>query len=118
MLIKVRSLKGYKLHSLDGEIGHVDDFVIDDETWAIRYLVVDTNNWLPGKKVLISPQWIDHVSWENSKVAICHTRESVKLAPEYTEESLLTREYETGLHENYNCQGYWIDEEAHKKGVS
>jgi hypothetical protein len=55
---------GYHLVALDGEIGHVDDFIIDDETWAIRYLVVATRNWWPGKKVLISPKWIESVSWE------------------------------------------------------
>ena len=116
-LHSTNDVSSYDIQARDGEIGHVDDFIIDDETWAIRYMVVDTQKWLPGRKVLISPRWIDHVNWENEKVVICHTRESIKLSPEYTDESLLTREYETGLHENYNCEGYWIDEETYKKGV-
>jgi hypothetical protein len=59
---------GHHIQALDGEVGHVDDFVIDDGTWAIRYLVVDTHNWWPGKRVLVSPQWIENVSWGERKV--------------------------------------------------
>ncbi len=92
----------------DGQIGHVEDFIIDDETWAIRYLIIDTQNWLPGKKVLLSPRWIESVSWDESKVFVSISRKAVEQSPEYTEESLLTREYETGLHKHYNRQGYWV----------
>ena len=52
-------MTGYHIEATDGGIGHVKDFIIDDETWAIRYLEVDTRNWWPGKKVLVSPQWIN-----------------------------------------------------------
>ncbi|MGA3268165.1 MAG: PRC-barrel domain-containing protein, partial [Verrucomicrobiota bacterium] len=55
MLSKAKTLKGYKLHSLDGEIGKVDEFYFDDRHWTIRYLVADTGNWLTGRQVLISP---------------------------------------------------------------
>jgi hypothetical protein len=101
---------GYHLLAIDGEIGHVDDFIIDDETWAIRYLVVATKNWWPGKKVLISPKWIESVSWDEREVVIGLTRETIKDSPEYTDESLLTRDYETGLHGYYNREGYWVEE--------
>ena len=101
---------GYHFVAPDGEIGHVDDFIIDDETWAIRYLVVATKNWWPGKKVLISPKWIESVSWDAREVVIGLTRETIKAAPEYTDESLLTRDYETGLYGHYNREGYWVDE--------
>jgi hypothetical protein len=100
----------YNIQALDGEIGHVEDFIIDDETWAIRYLVIDTQNWWPGKKVLISPQWIDRVSWGESKIFVNLTREIIKNSPEYTDESLLFRDYESRLHGHYERQGYWIDE--------
>lgn len=72
--------------SLDGEIGHVDDFIIDDETWTIRYLVVDTRNWLEGKKVLVSPQWIERVSWSESKIHVNLPLDAIKEAPVYTKE--------------------------------
>jgi hypothetical protein len=101
------AVRGYSIQAKDGEIGHVDDFVIDDETWAIRYLIVDTRNWWPGKKVLVSPQWIERVSWEDSKVFVNLLRETIKQSPEYSEESLLTRDYEAKLHGHYGRQGYW-----------
>jgi len=101
---------GYHLSARDGEIGHVDDFIIDDETWTIRYLVVATKNWWPGKKVLILPKWIENLSWDAREVAIGLSRETIKAAPEYTDESLLTRDYETGLYGHYNREGYWVDE--------
>jgi hypothetical protein len=103
-------VSGHHIQALDGEVGHVEDFIIDDETWAIRYLVIDTHNWWPGKKVLVSPQWIENVSWGERKVFVNLSRETVKRSPEYTEETLLTRDYETGLHHHYKRQAYWVDE--------
>ena len=105
---------GYHIHATDGEIGHVEDFIIDDETWAIRYVIVDTRNWWPGNKVLISSKWIERVSWNESKVFVDLSRETIKKSPQYTEESLVTRDYETGLHRHYNRKGYWVDEPAGK----
>ncbi|MBF0313524.1 MAG: PRC-barrel domain containing protein [Oligoflexia bacterium] len=104
-------VSGYYTQATDGEIGHIEDFVIEGENWAIRYLIIDTHNWWPGKKVLISPQWIKNISWRESKVYINLSRESIKQSPEYTEASLLTREYEAGLYKHYNHSGYW-DKEA------
>jgi uncharacterized protein YrrD len=101
---------GYHIQAEDGELGHVQDFIIDDETWAIRYLIVDTHNWWSGKKVLVSPQWIERVSWGQTKVFVNLSRETIKQSPEYTGESLLTRGYEIGLHGHYNRKGYWVDE--------
>ncbi len=104
------AVTGYEIQALDGELGHVVDFVIDDETWAIRYLVVATRNWWPGKKVLIAQQWIERVSWSESKVFINLSREAIQQSPEYTAEALITRDYETGLHRHYQRPGYWIEE--------
>ena len=114
-LRSTQDVSGYHIQAADGDIGHVEDFIIDDETWAIRYLIIDTRNWWPGKKVLVSPQWIERVSWSESKVFVNVSRETIKQSPEYTEESLLTRDYETGLHRHYNRQGYWVDEPAAKE---
>ena len=93
--------------SNDGEIGHVADFIIDNETWAIRYLIIDTTNWFAGKKVLVSPKWIDHISWNDSKVFVNLSAEEIRQAPEYSEEDLLTRDYETQLHKYYKRNVYW-----------
>jgi hypothetical protein len=110
-LRSMHAVAGYNIQAADGEIGHVEDFIIDDETWAIRYLIIDTRNWWPGKRVLVSPQWIERVSWNESKVFVNLSREAVKQSQEYTEAALLTRDYETKLHGHYNRQGYWDDEE-------
>jgi hypothetical protein len=115
MLNKAKTLNDYKLQSLDGEIGSISEFLFDDQHWAIRYLVIDTRNWLPGKKILVSPQWIERVSWNESKVFFDHPREAIKQSPEYSEESLITRDYETGLHQHYNRKEYWIDEPASRE---
>ena len=82
-LRSTRQITGYHIHAADGEIGHVEDFIVDDENWTIRFLVVDTTNWLPGKKVLLSPQWINRVEWADSSVHFDLTRESVKNSQEF-----------------------------------
>jgi uncharacterized protein YrrD len=111
-LRSTNDVKNHHIQAADGEIGHVEDFVIDDETWAIRYLIIDTRNWWPGKKALISTQWIERVSWLESKVFVNLPGETIKQSPEYTGESLLTREYEILLHIHYKRQGYWVEEPA------
>jgi len=114
-LRSTHDVSGHIIHAKDGEIGHVDDFIIDDETWTIRYLIIDTKNWLPGKKVLVSPIWIERVSWSESAVFVNLPLEKIKQSPEYTEESLITREYETILYGHYNQKGYWVHEPVPKK---
>lgn len=117
-LRSTQDVSGHHVQAEDGEIGHVDDFVIDDETWAIRYLVINTSNWWQGKKVLISPRWIQRVSWNESKVFLNLSREAIKQAPEYSDQELLDRDYESKLHLHYNLHGYWLDEMAHVKSAS
>lgn len=82
-LRSVRQVVDYHIHAIDGEIGHVEDFIIDDKNWVIHYLVVDIGNWLPGKKVLISPKWIKNVNWTDASVYLNHSRELVKNSPEF-----------------------------------
>jgi hypothetical protein len=105
-----KHVNGYHIQTADGEIGHVVDFIVDDRDWAIRYLVIDTRNWWPGKKVLISPHWIESVSWGESKIFINLSCEQIKNSPEFREETLLRREYEAELHYHYGREGYWADE--------
>jgi len=112
--VHLRSTKdstGHHLQARDGEIGHVQDFIVDDETWAIRYLVIDTRNWWPGKKVLIAPHWIDRVSWSESKVFVHLDRNLIKEAPAYTTDIPMSRDYETLLHAHYQQPGYWLKEQ-------
>jgi len=102
------NVTGYDIEASDGSIGHVKDFIFDDESWAIRYLVVDTRNWWPGgKKVLIATHWISDISWSEHTVTTKLTREEVKGSPEYDEDVVLDRGYEERLHQAYGKRGYW-----------
>lgn len=95
---------GYHIDAADGEIGHVEDFLMDDENWALHYMVVDTKNWLPGRKVLVSPEWITDVAWNTRKVVVKMTRNAVENSPEYDPETPMTPESENDLLEHYNVQ--------------
>ena len=112
-LRSTEAVKGYHIEATDGEIGHVAGFLVDDEAWAIRYLEVATHNWWPGKKVLLSPAWIERVSWADSRVYAALSREDIKSAPEYFEPVRITREYEDRLHLHYGRPPYWLHDEEH-----
>ena len=100
-------VKGYALHARDGDLGRVEDFIIGDADWAIRYLLVDTNSWRPGGKALIATQWISGVSWDRSHVAVDVTRGQIQGAPEFGRGTELSRDYETQLHSHYGRPPYW-----------
>jgi uncharacterized protein YrrD len=97
-------VKSYTIHAQDGDVGEVEDFIIDDNTWKIRFLVVDTGNWLPGKKVLISPQWIEHIEWETSRVTVNVGIDKIKNAPEYDQDKPVSDDYEQGLYGHYDAK--------------
>jgi hypothetical protein len=100
-------ITGYKILAKDGEIGRAVDFLADDEEWRIRYMVVDTGNWLPGKKVLIAPDWIRALIWEDSKVDVDLEKEAIKKAPEFDPSSAIDRDYESELYNHYGHKKYW-----------
>lgn len=99
---------GYDLQATDDSIGHVGDFVFDDESWVIRYLVVDTRNrWRGGKQVLLATQWIDDIDWADRTVFAKLTRAQVESSPAYESAAPITPEYEKRLHDAYDRTGYW-----------
>jgi uncharacterized protein YrrD len=100
-------VKGYHLQARDGAVGHVEDFIVDDGNWAIRYLVVDTGHWLASRRVLVALQWIEKVSWEQSAVAVDLPKSSIEHAPLYDAETGVTRAYEISLFKHYSREGYW-----------
>ncbi len=101
------AVTGYKIQGPDGEIGKVESFLIDDLTWTIRYVEASTRSWWPGGKVLISPEWIERISWVDSTVDAGLTREAVKSAPSYSHDRPVTRDYEDLLHRHYGHPPYW-----------
>jgi uncharacterized protein YrrD len=108
-LRSTRDVTGHHVQATDGEIGHVEDFILDDETWSVRYLIVTTRNWWSGKQVLISPEWISRVSWLESKVFVDLSRAAIKESPQYADASLLNRDYEIALYRHYKRPEYWVD---------
>jgi PRC-barrel domain len=96
----------YAIHATDGEIGKVDDFIIDDEVWAIRYVVI-LRSWWAGKKVILSPEWIERVSWEEWEVFVPLSRETIKNAPNWDESHPISRTFEQRLFDYYGRCAYW-----------
>lgn len=93
-LRSVAEVTSYHLHASDGEIGHVETFLIEDTDWAIRYLVIDTKNWWPAKKVLISPLSILEISWSDNLVNLNVDRERIKEGPAYDESTTVDQAYD------------------------
>ncbi len=117
-LRSAEAVTGYHIEATDGELGHVDGFIVDDEAWAIRYIQVATRNWWPGKKVLVSPAWIERVSWEDSKVYAALTREAIQSAPEFVDFTSITRDYENRLYSHYGKPPYWLHEAEFRPSLS
>ena len=110
-LRSAREVQGYGVEGSDGAIGHVEDFLVDDETWAVRYLVIDTSNWWFGKKVLVAPHWASRISWEESKVHVDLSRLAIQKSPQWSPTEPVNREYEARLYDYYGRPVYWADGE-------
>src|ERR1700678_2074676 len=117
-LRSTKSLTGYHIETTDGELGHVEGFIVDDEAWAVRYIEVATKNWWPGKKVLVSPAWIERVSWEDSKVYVDLSRQAIKSAPEFVDFTPITRDFENNLYSHYGRPPYWLHEAEFRPSLS
>lgn len=100
-LRSAQEIRGYHVQGSDGAIGHIEDFIVDDKTWEVRYLVIDTSNWWMGKKVLVAPHWASRVSWEERKVHMNIPRDAIKSSPEWDASAAVNREYEARLQDHY-----------------
>jgi len=109
-LRSTREVTGYHIEAADGEIGHLEDVLFDDETWEIRHLIVDTKNWWPGKKVVLRPQWINRVSWAGREIFAKMPRETIRNGPEWDPDQPVSREYELRLHKHFSYPPYWTME--------
>ena len=81
MVHRSEKLRGFHLHATDGVIGHVDEFLFDEETWTIRYLVVDTNNWIGGRTVLVSTDVVTRIAPVEREIHVSNSRAAVKGGP-------------------------------------
>ncbi len=107
MLRNLKALRGYAIRASDGVIGKVDDFYFDDETWAIRYLVVDTGTWLSGRKVLISPIALGHAGWMGRQLPVALTRAQVERSPDIDTRKPVSRQHEAQYFGYYGYPYYW-----------
>jgi hypothetical protein len=101
----VEEVTGYHIHAVDGIIGHVENFMIDDGDWSIHYFIVDTGNWWSGKRVLISPLAVKSIDWFDHYVELDVSREKVKSSPPWDPLDAFSQLYAKRLHNHYGWPG-------------
>jgi hypothetical protein len=109
-------IRGYRIEAVDGAIGHVEDYVIDDEHWIIRYMVIDTSNVFHGRKVILTPIWIKGINWAESTVTVNLTKKVIKEAPTFDPSQPISREYEEKLFDYYGTVKYWLEDKKSTSG--
>lgn len=107
MFHNLKQIRGHKLAASDGSVGHVKDFYFDDKTWAIRYLVADTGNWLTGRKVLLSPYAFGRLDPDGKVLSINLTRKQIENSPSIDTDRPVSRQYETNYYNYYGWPSYW-----------
>ncbi len=106
-LRSTNEVTGYHIAAKGGNFGHVEDFLVDDNTWALQYLVIDTRNWIPGRRVLFSPKWLESISWVDQKVHVDLDIDKIKNSPQYDPSQPVSRSEEAQLYEYYQQPYYW-----------
>jgi sporulation protein YlmC with PRC-barrel domain len=106
-LRSAKEVIGYGVRARDGDIGHIEDLVLDDKAWVLRYLAVDTRDWLPGKKVLVAVQWLEEIDWLEKKVSADLSQKEIEKSPPYDPSAPVNREYEDRLFDYYGKPKYW-----------
>jgi len=101
----VNEIAGYHIHAIDGEIGHIENLMIDDADWSIHYFIVDTRNWWFGKRVLISPLAVKSIEWFDRRVKLDVSREQIKSSPPWDPLVAFTQVYAKRLHQHYGWPG-------------
>jgi len=100
-LRSIEAVTGYHIRASDDEIGHVEDFLVEDGDWSIHYLIVDTKNWWPGKRVLVSPRSAREIDWTERLVKLDVDRQKIKDSPPYDPSTTVDRAYETHFRDHY-----------------
>lgn len=107
MIISTATLRGFTLHASDGELGRCKDFLFDDESWAVRYMVADTRKWLPGRKVLISPEQLGSPDWSSQTLPVSLTKRRIQDAPPLDEAAPVSRRAEARWADYFGYSRYW-----------
>jgi uncharacterized protein YrrD len=112
-LKSTHEVRGYHIAASDMEFGHVEDFILDDEEWKIRYFVIDTRNWWPAPWVLMACDWIGSIRWDLKQIQVSLPHDRICAAPEYDRSVPVTRSYEARLYEYYGRTPYWVSDADH-----
>ena len=107
MLRSLKELRGYSIQTLDGTKGEVKDFYFDDLTWGIRYLDMDTGRWLPGRRVLLSPNSFKTPEWKNMIFPVNLTKDQIEKSPPIESDKPVSRQNEESLNKHYGLNPYW-----------
>ncbi len=108
-LRSLEEIRGYKIHAKDDKFGHLEDlFVEEEDSWIIRYLLIDTRNIMEGKLVIIAPEWIESINWFDKEIFIDKDKKEIEESPEYKEEKApIDKSYEELLYDHYDEKKYW-----------
>jgi uncharacterized protein YrrD len=112
----IESLIGFSMKETDGEIGKIDEFYFDDQSWTIRYLIVKTGSWFSQKKVLISPKVLKQPDWENKEFPVALTKNQIENSPDIDTDKPVSRQNEEALSAYYTWDNYWGDD-PHGAGI-
>lgn len=96
-LWSLESVRGCQVDALDMEVGRVDDYLLDDSDWRIRYLIVNLRRWMPGRKVVVPVAAIRLLSWKHRRIALGLSRDGILAAPRFEGPGSLSEEYQNGL---------------------
>ncbi len=118
MLRSIKELLGYAIRARDGNIGKVHDFFFDDQFWTVRYLVINTGKWLPGRRVLVSPIAFGEPDWATQVLHVKLTKEMVEKTPDVDTDKPVSRQKEIDLHEHFGWPYYWSGDVYWGGGVS
>jgi hypothetical protein len=100
---------GYRIQGSDDHVGHLVDLLADEQSWTLRYLVVDPRSWWPSKNVLLLPGSVEGFDWQHREVRVSPSRERIRAAPRWSSETPLSREDESDIHEHYGLPPYWVE---------
>lgn len=106
-LKSLRALIGYHIRARGVDIGHIEDMLVQTDSWLLRYMVVDARNLLPGKKVLVSPAWVQGIDWRSAFVDVDLNPGSIKDGPAFDPSQTVSRDYERKLYDHYGGDRYW-----------
>ncbi len=110
MLRSLKDLQGYAVAAKGEPVGRIHDFYFDDAEWIVRYVVVDTGHWLPGRRVLLSPEALAKPQWPQRRIPTDLTKSQIESSPPIDEHRPVSRQHEADLRDHYGWQPYWPDQ--------